>query len=133
VCNLIIIFPKKFMAKVNGPLMSMDASGTIGDALTFAKWKGRNYVRQYTVPTYSNTTEQAKIRDIFRDASLAWKAGSTVGGVAIDSAYKLAYGTAASPYSISGFNLFIKECVQKNAGVAYDGSLAVPSEPGDIA
>lgn len=121
------------MAKVTGPLMSMDASGTIGDALTFAKWKGRNYVRQYVIPTYSNTTLQAKVRDIVRDASLAWKAGSTVGGVAIDPAYKLAYNQAAVAYSVSGFNLFIKECMQKNGGSTYDGSLEIPTEPGDIA
>lgn len=121
------------MAKVTSPLMSLDASGTIGNALTFAKWKGRNYVRQYVIPAYSNTTEQANIRDIVRKASLAWKAESTVGGTAVNTVYKTAYNNAATAYSISGFNLFIKECVQKNGGVAFDGSLAVPTVPGDIA
>lgn len=120
------------MAKVTSPLMSMDASGTIGDALVFSKWKGRNYVRQFVTPAYSNTTEQANIRDIVRKASLAWKAGSTVGATAINSGYKTAYNTAAAPYSISGFNLFIKECVQRNGGVAFDGSLSIPTVPGDI-
>lgn len=120
------------MARVTGPLMSMDASGTIGNALTFSKWKGRNYVRQYVIPTYSNTTEQANIRSIVTDASLAWKAGATVGGTAINPAYKTAYNNAATSYQISGFNLFIKECIQKNGGVSYDGSLAVPTTPGDI-
>lgn len=121
------------MAKVTSPLMSLDASGTIGNALVFSKWKGRNYVRQYVIPAYSNTTEQANIRLIFEQASLAWKAGSTVGGVAINSGYKTAYNAAATSYSISGFNLFMKECVQKNGGVAFDGTLEIPTTPGDIA
>ena len=120
------------MAKVIGPLMSMDASGAFGDTLVFAKWKGRNYVRQYVIPTYSNTIAQSKIRDLISDASIAWKLGSIVGGVAINAAYKLAYDNAASPQSISGFNLFIKEVVQKNGGSLYDGSLAVPATVGNV-
>ncbi len=120
------------MAKVTGPLLSLDASGSIASTMTFSRWKGINYVRQRVIPTYSRTTEQGKIRDIVKDASEAWKAGATVGGTAIDSTYKTDYATAASGFAYSGFNLFIKECVQKNGGVAYDGSLAIPDEPGDI-
>lgn len=120
------------MAKVTGPLLSLDASGSIASTMTFSRWKGVNYVRQRVIPTYSNTTEQANIRSIVHDASIAWKAGATVGGVVINSAYKLAYATAASGFAYSGFNLFIKECIQKNGGVAYDGSLEIPATPGDV-
>ena len=38
------------MVKVYGPMMSLDATGTIGKTATFSKWKGRNYVRQRVVP-----------------------------------------------------------------------------------
>jgi len=31
------------MVKLNAPLMSLDASGTVANSITFAKWKGRNY------------------------------------------------------------------------------------------
>mgnify|MGYP003376285847 CR=1 FL=1 len=117
------------MSKVTGPLMSIDASGAFADTLVFSKWKGRNYVRQYVIPTYSNTTAQANIRDIVRDASIAWKTGATVGGVVINPAYKLAYDAAAVSAQISGFNFFIKECIALNNGITYDGSLAVPAEP----
>lgn len=121
------------MANVNGPLMSMSASGTIGKALTFSTWKGQAYVRKYSIPAYSNTVDQQKQRALYSDATLAWKSGATVGSVTIDSAYKTAYNTAASGSGMSGFNLFIKECVQKNGGPAYDLSLEVPATPGDIA
>lgn len=121
------------MAKVTMPLLSGDASGTVAKAMVFSKWKGRNYVRKYVIPSYSNTPGQANIREIITDASRAWSLGSTVGAVTINPAYKTAYNTAATTYQISGFNLFIKDCVEKNDGVAYDGTLALPTHPGDVA
>lgn len=123
------------MAKVTGPLLSLDASGTIASTMTFSRWKGINYVRQRVIPTYSNTAEQLAVRDIVSDASIAWKELDTVGAVEIDAAYKLAYDVAASGTAMSGFNLFIKECMLENlvdtAGVkSYDGTLAIRTAPG---
>lgn len=118
------------MAKVTGPLLSLSASGTVADTMTFSRWKGRAYVRQRVIPTYSNTTGQSKIRDLMTDLSVAWKTNATVGAVVINPAYKLAYNTAASGLGISGFNLFAKEVVAFNNGSAYDGSLAIPTGPG---
>lgn len=54
------------MAKVTGPLMSMDASGQFGNALVFGKWKGRNVVRQYTTPSNPQTTLQTETRNALR-------------------------------------------------------------------
>lgn len=54
------------MAKVTGPLMSMDASGKFGDALVFGKWKGRNVVRQYTRPANPQTALQTDTRNALR-------------------------------------------------------------------
>lgn len=121
------------MAKVIGPLQSLDARGQFGKSMVFSAWKGINTVRQYVIPTYRNTTEQANIRKIVSDASVAWKISDTIGGVEIDAAYKLAYDSAAQGSQYSGFNLFMKECIAKNGGVAYDGSLEIPTAPGDIA
>lgn len=123
------------MAKVTGPLLSLDASGTIAKTITFSKWKGINYTRQRVIPTYRNTVEQMAVRDIVKDASIAWKNGATVGAVVINSAYKTAYGLLASGQALSGFNLFIKDCMIMNLvntmGVkSYDGSLEIPATPG---
>jgi len=38
------------MARVHAPLMSLDASGSVAKAITFSKWKGRNYVRELVTP-----------------------------------------------------------------------------------
>lgn len=117
------------MAKTTGPLFSLTASGTIGDTITYSIWKGIAYVRQRVIPTYSNTTEQANVRAVVTDASKAWKAGSVVGGITIDTTYKAAYATAAQGMAMSGFNLFLKETMDLNNSTQYDGSLAIRTSP----
>lgn len=54
------------MAKVTGPLMSMDASGKFGGALVFGKWKGRPTVRQLVTPSNPQTANQVKTRNAIR-------------------------------------------------------------------
>ena len=53
------------MARVTGPLMSMEASGTIGKSLTFATWVGRQYVRRWTRPSNPQTADQMDQRNAF--------------------------------------------------------------------
>lgn len=53
------------MARVTGPLMSMEASGTIGKTLTFANWVGRQYVRRWTRPANPQTQDQMNQRNAF--------------------------------------------------------------------
>ena len=50
------------MAKVTGPLMSLDASGTVANTTVFSKWKGRNYVRLRVIPFNTNTALQQAVR-----------------------------------------------------------------------
>lgn len=50
------------MSKVSGPLMSMDASGKLADAIVFSKWKGRNYVRQLVIPYNPQSASQQETR-----------------------------------------------------------------------
>src|ERR1043165_9281127 len=47
------------MAKVKGPLMSMEASGTVGDTITFDK---RGFVRQRVIPTNPQSDSQGNTR-----------------------------------------------------------------------
>lgn len=54
------------MAKTNGPLFSMDASGKFGGALVFSKWKGRPTVRQLVRPSNPKTQGQAYARNYIR-------------------------------------------------------------------
>jgi len=61
------------MARVTGPLMSVDASGTLAGALTFAKWRGRNYVRRHAVPSNPRTPAQVTARAIVAFLGAQWK------------------------------------------------------------
>ena len=50
------------MAKVDGPLFSLEAKGKIGDALVFFPWKGRHAVRRWLKPTNPRDINQKLIR-----------------------------------------------------------------------
>lgn len=54
------------MAKVSGPLMSMDARGKFAGALVFSGWKGRPTVRQLVTPSNPQTQIQQDARNIVR-------------------------------------------------------------------
>lgn len=124
------------MAKVTGPFLSLDARGTIAKTLTATAWKGINVMRQRVVPSNPKTFKQTAIRDLMRDASQAWFAGSTVGTVVINSTYKSAFDLAAEGKAYSGFNLYMKLCVAHNfdstTSPYYDGTLVVPVDPTDL-
>lgn len=50
------------MAKVSGPLFSLEASGKVGDAIVFFPWKGLHVVRQLIKPTNPKSTAQGDAR-----------------------------------------------------------------------
>lgn len=54
------------MAKVQGPLFSVEAKGSYAGALVFAKWKGRQYVRQLVIPTNPKSSAQQTARNKLR-------------------------------------------------------------------
>lgn len=54
------------MAKVSGPLMSMDASGKFAGTLVFTKWKGRPVVRQLVKPSNPQSEGQLEARNAMR-------------------------------------------------------------------
>ncbi len=50
------------MAKVEGPLFSLEARGKIGDAIVYFPWKGRHVVRQWLKPTNPQSATQGYVR-----------------------------------------------------------------------
>jgi hypothetical protein len=59
------------MAKVQGPLFSLKATGSYAGALVFANWKGRDYVRQLVIPANPHSAGQETARNAFRVAGVA--------------------------------------------------------------
>lgn len=56
------------MAKVSGPLMSMQASGAFAKTLVFANRKGQNVVRQLVIPANPMSADQETARNMIRTA-----------------------------------------------------------------
>lgn len=65
------------MVKLKSPILSLGASGTIGDTLTTQDWKGRTYMRKKPVPAQPKSGKQVGMRAMFSYLSQHWKALST--------------------------------------------------------
>ena len=91
------------MAKVSGPLLSLGASGTIANTLTFSNWKGQAYVRQRITPYNPQSTNQTSQRTKFTDAVVLWQGK--------DTSTKGDWNTRARQlgYTMSGFNFFVQQ------------------------
>lgn len=87
------------MAKVTGPLFSVDARGKIGDSLVFMGWRGLKTVRSYTVPANPQTEEQMRVRDNFTAAVAMWSD--------LTGADQTAWRNLAAGQAYSGFNDFV--------------------------
>lgn len=61
------------MAKVNAPLLSFSASGTVAGTQTYSRWKGRPYVRQRVTPSNPDTAAQQLTRNTFTWINNVWK------------------------------------------------------------
>ena len=113
------------MARTTGPLLSMDASGSVGNALTFAHWKGRNYVRRYAVPGNPRSDAQQSIRTAMMYYTAQYK---------VDPAEVQAqWGAEAESQKISPFNAFTRAGIKNWSSSllmlreGYDSGLAATS------
>lgn len=87
------------MAGVKGPLFSLDASGSVGDAIVFAKWKGRNYVRRHAIPANPKSVGQVSVRVMLKFLTQYWQ--SLTDGEQAD------WETRAAATDISPFNAYV--------------------------
>ncbi|MTI62226.1 MAG: YfhO family protein [Firmicutes bacterium] len=92
------------MAKVTGPLFSLDASGKFADSLVFTKWKGINTVRQYAKPTNVNSAKQKVVRNAFTAASALYQK--------LLGPDKEAWKLRSAGLPMSGYNAFMGIAVQ---------------------
>lgn len=88
------------MARTTGPLMSLDASGTVAGTIVFSKWKGRNYVRQRVIPSNPRSPAQVGVRAMMKFLSQIWAGLSTM--------EKATWQTQADAITASPFNAFTK-------------------------
>ncbi len=98
------------MTRVQGPMFSVTASGTIGDAITFSNWKGLPYVRSRVIPANPQTADQISIRGIMTSAVSKWQDAAVV-----PAASKLSWDYYASGTGMSGFNRYVKFYIENGA------------------
>jgi hypothetical protein len=107
------------MALVNGPLFSLDASGAVGKAIVFTKWKGRNVVREYVSPANPKTIAQQASRVMMRAINLLWHSA--------DSTDRESWVADAAARNISPFNALAGENLRRQQiGLWPTKNLAVP-------
>lgn len=87
------------MARVKAPLFSLDASGQLGEAVVYSKWKGREYVREYTIPQNPQSATQVNVREAWRLLVEKWQSLTAPDWANWD--------TFANQFKMSGFNQFI--------------------------
>lgn len=89
------------MTKLKTPLLSLGATQSIGDSLTFQRRNKTNFVRRKPHPTDSRSVAQLSHRENYLYCIQCWKA--------LTAARKHQWETAARPYRITGFNLFLRQ------------------------
>lgn len=60
------------MVKLKAPMLSLDASGKLADAIVFAKWKGRHYARALVTPSNPRSAGQTGMRRMLKFLSQDW-------------------------------------------------------------
>lgn len=87
------------MVKLKAPMFSLDASGKLGNAVVFSRWKGRHYARSLVTPANPQSGPQTGMRAMLKFLSQQWDGLAT--------ADKSSWLEAATAESISPFNAFM--------------------------
>lgn len=88
------------MVKLAAPVLSLDASGKLGGAIVFSKWKGRNYARALVTPANPKSGPQVGMRAMLTFLSQIWDG--------LTDANKSTWLDAAGKDAISSFNAFVR-------------------------
>lgn len=87
------------MVKLNGPMFSLGASGTLAKAVTFASWKGRAYARGTVIPANPKAEKQISVRAMMKFLSQQWDG--------IYGPNKDTWDDLADAHVVSTFNAYI--------------------------
>lgn len=88
------------MVKLKGPGLALGASGSVADAVTFAKWKGRHYLRTKTTPADPKSNVQISCRAMMSFLAEAWSTLTTTN--------QATFSAPAAELQISPFNFYVQ-------------------------
>jgi hypothetical protein len=89
------------MAKVTGPLLSMDARGTLGGVVTYQDGFGKHRVTRKPVHRDAGSATQLDQRALFLEAVAYWKA--------LSAGQKADWNATANLLRMTGYQLVLKE------------------------
>jgi len=90
------------MSKTEGPLLSIEAHGTIGSILTYQRGHAGPQAHKRNIPKNTDSAGQQTARNNFALAVATWKE--------LTPAEKAVYNTMKIPrVNLPGFNIFIKK------------------------
>lgn len=117
------------MARVNGPLFSITASGKLADAIVYSRWKGRDYVRQWLIPQNPRDPKQVNVRLAFALLVAYWHTQTDPN--------KALWQTFADDLKLSGFNVFMGRgmlayMIQLGSGKTAESVTVVDTPPDDV-
>jgi len=92
------------MVKVNGPLFSLTAGGTLADTLTFVKRVEGYRVETKPVPKDNRTASQASQRNRFLAAAASWQL--------LGAAARAVYEGMASDKALTGYSAYLRDCLR---------------------
>jgi len=87
------------MVKLAGPCLSLEASGKLGGAIVFSRWKGIPYARKLVTPANPKSGKQVTVRAMFKFLSQNW--------AALTTDQKAEWNDRAAAANISPFNAFM--------------------------
>ena len=96
------------MARVIGPIFSLDARGTLGKAVVYSIRKGVNYTRQFIIGKNPKSDAQLQNRAAFTDGVSKWRWGI------IPNYQKTLWDSYATGTTEAGFNRFMRFYLQDN-------------------
>ena len=112
------------MVKCFAPCLSLDASGTLGNAITFSKWKGRHYCRERIIPANPRSGLQVGFRAAFAFLAQEW--------AAIASGHTSSYNDLADSMAISPFNAYMRANQRRWRNYRPPSNNIVASEDGTL-
>ncbi len=87
------------MALVQAPALSLEASGKLGGAIVFSKWKGRPYVRALVKPSNPKSGGQVGVRSMFKFLAQYW--------ASLPAGSKATWENRADQKVVSPFNAYM--------------------------
>jgi len=93
------------MATTKAPLFGLDASGTIGGAIVFSKWRGRTYVRRHAIPANPQSGLQVGMRSNLKFISQIWSS--------LNTAQRAAWAPLAAVDNITDLNAMTRDAQRR--------------------